>query len=111
MGRAGRRYAERTFSPETAADRFVEVFRPRPRFGADFGRLGSDRSVRPASRPRSVSDSVPDGRPVTGKRTVRDQDMSWSDPRLIDHTPSSTMGDVAADNKVAASGPFPHHVG
>lgn len=26
MGRAGRRYAERTFSPERAADRFVEVF-------------------------------------------------------------------------------------
>ena len=26
MGRAGRRYAERTFSPETAADRFIEVF-------------------------------------------------------------------------------------
>ena len=26
MGRAGRRYAEQAFSPETAADRFVEVF-------------------------------------------------------------------------------------
>ena len=26
MGQAGRRYAERTFSPETAADRFLEVF-------------------------------------------------------------------------------------
>jgi glycosyltransferase involved in cell wall biosynthesis len=26
MGRAGRRYAERTFSPETAADRFLGVF-------------------------------------------------------------------------------------
>jgi len=26
MGRAGRRYAERTFSPETAADQFLEVF-------------------------------------------------------------------------------------
>ena len=26
MGRAGRRYAEQTFSPETAADHFVEVF-------------------------------------------------------------------------------------
>jgi glycosyltransferase involved in cell wall biosynthesis len=26
MGRAGRRYAERTFSPETAADQFLGVF-------------------------------------------------------------------------------------
>jgi colanic acid biosynthesis glycosyl transferase WcaI len=26
MGRAGRRYAEQTFSPETAADHFIEVF-------------------------------------------------------------------------------------
>jgi colanic acid biosynthesis glycosyl transferase WcaI len=36
MGRAGRRYAEQTFSPETAADRFVEV----------FGRLVSDPAAR-----------------------------------------------------------------
>ncbi len=28
MGEAGRRYAERTFSPETAADRFLEAFGP-----------------------------------------------------------------------------------
>jgi hypothetical protein len=26
MGRAGRRYAEATFSPDVAADRFLEVF-------------------------------------------------------------------------------------
>ena len=26
MGAAGRRYAERTFSPERAADRFIEAF-------------------------------------------------------------------------------------
>jgi colanic acid biosynthesis glycosyl transferase WcaI len=65
MGRAGRRYAEVAFSPETAADRFVEVF----------------------------DDLVgrPDGPPVTGRQTVRDLDMSWSDGRLIDAAGSSTM--------------------
>jgi hypothetical protein len=87
MGRAGRRYAERTFSPETAADRFVEVFND---------------LVAPLGGP-----------PVTGRQTVRDQGMSWSDGRLIGVTPSSTMSGAArsdTDNKVTASGPFPHHV-
>ncbi|HEX4127370.1 MAG TPA: glycosyltransferase family 4 protein [Acidimicrobiales bacterium] len=87
MGRAGRRYAEGAFSPETAADRFVEVF----------------------------NDLVasPDRPPVTGRQTVRDQGMSWSGDRLVGATPSSGMRDAArsdSDNKVAASGPFPHHV-
>jgi hypothetical protein len=101
MGRAGRRYAERAFSPETAADCFVGVFNDlAPGSAPDASRT-----------PDSVSDSVPDGRPVTGRRTVRDQGMSWSDPKLITTTTSSTMGDVAADDKVTASRPFPHHVG
>jgi hypothetical protein len=100
MGRAGRRYAEQTFSPETAADSFEEVF-------LSISVL----------RPDSAPNSAPDGRPVTGRQTVRDQGMSWSDRKLIPTTPSSTMGDEKADNadkadnKVTASGPFPHHVG
>jgi len=88
MGRAGRRYAEQAFSPETAADRFVEV----------FGDLVDG----------------PDGPPVTGRQTVRDQGMSSPGPRLIDHASSSTMGGATRssnDDKVTASGPFPHHVG
>ena len=105
MGRAGRRYAEGAFSPDTAADRFVEVFNDLAARSAT--RVGLDASP----THDSVPDSVPDGRPVTGRRTVRDQDMSWSDAKLITTTPSSTMGDVAADDKVTASRPFPHHVG
>jgi colanic acid biosynthesis glycosyl transferase WcaI len=101
MGRAGRRYAEGAFSPETAADRFVRVFND----------LVSGSAPGASPTPDSVPDSVPDGRPVTGRRTVRDQGMSWSDPKLITTTTSSTMGDVAADDKVTASRPFPHHVG
>ena len=54
MGRAGRRYAERAFSPETAADRFVEV----------FGDLVDG----------------PDGSLVTDTQTVRDLEMSSSRP-------------------------------
>jgi glycosyltransferase involved in cell wall biosynthesis len=69
MGRAGRHYAEAAFSPETAADRFVELFND---------------LVAPPPGP-------PDGPPVTGRQTVRDLGMSWSDGRLIDATSSSTM--------------------
>jgi colanic acid biosynthesis glycosyl transferase WcaI len=72
MGRAGRRYAERSFSPETAADRFVEVF--------------------DALVPVPATDPVSDCRPVTGRRTMRDEDMSWSDRRFITTTPSCTTG-------------------
>ncbi len=94
MGRAGRRYAERTFSPETAADRFVEVFVSRA-------------AVPPPPRaPRG-----PDGRLVTGRQTARDLDVTWSDARLPDAGTSSTMGDETADDKVSAARPFPHHVG
>jgi colanic acid biosynthesis glycosyl transferase WcaI len=88
MGRAGRRYAEQAFSPETAADRFVEV----------FGDLVDG----------------PDGPLVTGRQTVCDQGLSLPGPRLVDHASSSPRGGAsrsADDNKVAASGPFPHHVG
>jgi hypothetical protein len=88
MGRAGRRYAEQAFSPETAADRFVEV----------FGDLVDG----------------PDGPLVTGRQTVCDQGLSSPGPRLVDHASSSPRGGAtrsADDNKVAASGPFPHHVG
>jgi colanic acid biosynthesis glycosyl transferase WcaI len=90
MGRAGRRYAERAFSPETAADRFVQVIN-------DLG-------------PVFVSGSVPEGLPVAAGRTVRDQGMSWSDCRLIASTPSSTRGGARDDNKVTAAGAFSHHV-
>jgi colanic acid biosynthesis glycosyl transferase WcaI len=107
MGRAGRRYAERSFSPETAADRFVEVFNDVVSAAAPSAD-GSPDSV--LSRD-AAANSVPDGRPVTGRQTVRDQGMSWSDPKLIPSIPSSTMGDETADDKVTASGPFPHHVG
>lgn len=69
MGRAGRRYAEGAFSPDTAADRFVEVFN-------DLA-PGAAPDASPTRDP--VPDPVPDVRPVTGRRTVRDQDMSWSD--------------------------------
>ena len=88
MGRAGRRYAERAFSPETAADRFVEV----------FGDLVDG----------------PDGSLVTDTQTVRDLEMSSSRPRLIDHASSSTVGGATRssdDNKVTASGPFPITLG
>jgi glycosyltransferase involved in cell wall biosynthesis len=84
MGRAGRRYAERSFSPETAADRFEAVFN-------DICATSAPRSVSASARPDSVlspdaaSNSVPDGRPVTGRQTVRDQGMSWSDRKLIPH--------------------------
>ncbi len=84
MGRAGRRYAEETFDPEAAADRFVEV----------FGDL-----------------TASDTQPVIGTRTGRDLDMSCSGGRLRDHDPSSAMGDATPDDKVTTSGPFSHHVG
>ncbi|MFZ0252022.1 MAG: glycosyltransferase family 4 protein [Acidimicrobiales bacterium] len=87
MGRAGRRYAEVAFSPETAADRFVEVF--------------DDLVGRPGPL---------DGPPVTGRQTVRDLGMSWQGGRLIDAAGSSTMTGSDTDDKVTASGPFPHHV-
>jgi colanic acid biosynthesis glycosyl transferase WcaI len=87
MGRAGRLYAEGAFSPETAADRFVEVFDD---LVGTPGPLG--------------------GPPVTGRQTVRDLGVSWSGPRLIGATGSSTMTGSDTDDKVAASGPFPHHV-
>ncbi len=101
MGRAGRRYAEGAFSPVTAAERFVEVF--------DDLAPGSAPDASPT--PEWVPDSVTDGRPVTGRRTVRDRHMSWPDLKLITTTPSSAMGDGVVDNKVTASRPFPHHVG
>jgi colanic acid biosynthesis glycosyl transferase WcaI len=111
MGRAGRRYAEGAFSPETAADRFEQVFH------AMCASAGSSTSASRSARPGpvlssdSAPNSVPDGRPVTGRQTVRDQGMSWSNRKLIPSIPSSTMGGEAVDNKVTATGPFPHHVG
>jgi colanic acid biosynthesis glycosyl transferase WcaI len=107
MGRAGRQYAERSFSPETAADRFVEVFNDVASLAAPSADGGPESVLSRDAAPNAV----PDGRPVTGRQTGRDQGMSWSDPRLIPSIPSSTMGDETADNKVTASGPFPHHVG
>jgi len=83
-GRAGRRYAEETFDPEAAADRFVEV----------FGDL-----------------TAPDAQPVSGRRTGRDLDMSCSGGRLMDHNSSSAMGGATPDDKVTTSGPFSHQVG
>lgn len=100
MGRAGRRYAERTFCPETAADRFVKVFNDVLSISAPFGSPTAD----------LVANSVPGGRRVPGGQTVRDQGLSWSDRKLITTAPSS-LGDVEADDKVAAPGPFSHHVG
>ncbi|HEX4434141.1 MAG TPA: hypothetical protein VH012_04890, partial [Acidimicrobiales bacterium] len=103
LGRAGRRYAERTFSPQRAADRFVEVF--------------SDRVGVPAPdlTPASTSPPTgPDGSPVTVPQPVRDLEMSWSGDELSDRSPTSTRGGTPRspdDNKVAASGPFPHHDG
>lgn len=95
MGRAGRRYAERVFSPETAADRFMEV----------FGDLIED----------PAGPTPGDGQPVvTGGRTVRDLETSWSGPEDVDRTLSTARpgtGGLLADDKVSASGPFPHHVG
>ncbi len=113
MGRAGRRYAERAFSPETAADRFEEVFNDVVPVSAPSASAGPDSVPSPDSvlSSDSARNPVPDGRPVTGRQTVRDQGMSWSDRKLIAPIPSSTMGDETADNKVTASGPFPHHVG
>jgi colanic acid biosynthesis glycosyl transferase WcaI len=104
MGRAGRHYAERSFSPETAADRFEEVFN---------GISAPSASARPDSvlRPEPVPNSVPNGLPVTGRQKVRDQGMSWSDRHLIPPFLHPTIGEERADNKVTASGPFPHHVG
>jgi colanic acid biosynthesis glycosyl transferase WcaI len=69
MGRAGRRYAEETFSAETAADRFVEVFN-------DLGPATAPSGSPPAD---SAPDPVLNGLPVTGRQTVRDQGMSWSE--------------------------------
>ena len=100
MGRAGRRYAEQAFSPEIAADRFEEVFND---VSAPSASAGPDSVLSPDVAPNSVSD----GRPVTGRQTVRDLVGPQVDPPI----PSSTMGDETPDNKVTASGPFPHHVG
>jgi colanic acid biosynthesis glycosyl transferase WcaI len=107
MGRAGRRYAEGAFSPETAADRFEEVFNDVVPVSAPSASAGRDSVPSPDSAPNSV----PGGRPVTGRQTARDQGMSWSNRKLIPPIPSSTMGGETADNKVTASRPFPHHVG
>jgi colanic acid biosynthesis glycosyl transferase WcaI len=107
MGRAGRRYAERAFSPETAADRFEEVIYDVVPGSAPSASVGPDSVL----SPDSARNPVPDGRPVTGRQTARDQGMSSSDCKLIPSIPSSTIGDETADNKVTASGPFPHHVG
>jgi colanic acid biosynthesis glycosyl transferase WcaI len=93
MGQAGRRYAEDAFSPETAADRFVEV----------FGALVADPVL-----------AVPSDPSVPGGHTVRDLGMSWSGRRLLTAAASSTLEaetGLPADDKVNASGPFPHHVG
>jgi hypothetical protein len=91
MGEAGRRYAEKAFSPETAADRFVDVFGEFVGVPAPLVTTG--------------------GPSVTGRQTVRDLDMFSSPGRLIGSAASSTMSDETADRKVAASRPFPHHVG
>jgi colanic acid biosynthesis glycosyl transferase WcaI len=83
MGREGRRYAERTFSPETAADRFEEVFVSI-----------ADPSVftRPDSVliPHAVLSSVPDG-PVPGGLPRRDYALVG--PHVDSSTPSSAIGD------------------
>ena len=62
MGRAGRRYAEQAFSPETAADRFVEVF------GDAGARIG------PAGRSGRMG---PDGRWLPADK----QCVTWGCPR------------------------------
>jgi colanic acid biosynthesis glycosyl transferase WcaI len=69
MGRAGRRYAEEAFCPETAADRFVEVFNDLPTGGAQDASPTAD----------SAPDPALNGLPVTGRQTVCDQGMSWSE--------------------------------
>jgi glycosyltransferase involved in cell wall biosynthesis len=68
MGRAGRRYAERAFSPEVAADRFLEVFgscldtRPRPRAGQVL--------VAPRGPERSAAVAAPARRASAGDRVA-----------------------------------------
>jgi colanic acid biosynthesis glycosyl transferase WcaI len=91
MGRAGRRYAEETFSPETAADRFIDA----------FGAL-----VRPPT-----AGSEPDGQPGIRRRPPSDLDMSWPGGQSTGHGSSSGGAGETTDDKVAAVGPFPHHVG
>jgi colanic acid biosynthesis glycosyl transferase WcaI len=94
MGRAGRRYADRAFSPEAAADRFVDVFVSRA-------------SVPLPTPVRGASD----GRLVADRPTARDRKVSWSDASSVDVAPSSALDDESADDKVGAARPFLHHVG
>ncbi len=73
MGRAGRRYAEQTFSPETAADRFVEVFGdlvgdatgpvPDTPWSEDKCVDGMPASTQVPARPPQVDDKVARSRP------------------------------------------------
>ncbi len=60
MGRAGRRYAERTFSPETAADQFLGVFGDlvprRSRFAATSDAAAASRAG-PTSRLASIGEA------------------------------------------------------
>jgi glycosyltransferase involved in cell wall biosynthesis len=107
LGRAGRRYAEQTFSPETAADRFVEVFSDR------VGVPAPDPEA-PSTAPPTGSPTRPDASPVVVIPMVRDLEMSWSGDGLTDQGPTTTSDETPrspVDDKVAASGPFPHHDG
>ena len=79
MGRAGRRYAEQAFSPETAADRFEEVFKHVVAVSVPSASASPDSVL----SPDAALSSVPDGRPVTGRQTVRDQGMSSSSRKVV----------------------------
>jgi hypothetical protein len=74
MGQAGRRYAEQAFSPETAADRFVEV----------FGELVNG----PDGADEADGPDGADGPLVTATQTVRDLVMSSPGPSSVDHASS-----------------------
>jgi glycosyltransferase involved in cell wall biosynthesis len=93
MGRAGRRYAEQTFSPETAAAHFVEVFS----------------GIAGVARP-TLSNAA-GGAVGPGRKTARDLEFSWSGRGSTDGAPTSPSADARPDDKVTASAPFPHHVG
>ena len=58
MGRAGRLYAERTFSPETAADGFIDV----------FGALVTPAQVPPGERAVAVAPPAPHPPVASGRR-------------------------------------------
>ena len=88
MGRAGRRYAERAFDPETAADRFLEIFGAR---AADCARRRAARSDRRPAGDATAPDldyvlvggqsDVEHGRHPTRARTTDDKVAAiWAVP-------------------------------